>query len=634
MRTKLAVAAATVAATASLSFAVNGLATSRLPGGFLDAPAAAAQELVPFEDCEELREWYVEQALPDVGPYGFGHGYWPLPAFERDATLAGAAEGADLARASGPVGTTAEGDVESSGTGTNVQEVGVDEPDRAKTDGGLVVHLRENLLVVTDVSGDEAKELGTLRLPRRLGSSELLLSGETVLVLGTPEHPWGGRIPIDPIALDRSVASSELLDRSFVSMPQPLVQDSRLLEVSLADPENPRVESDQTFGGSLVSARQYDDTVRLVLRTGHPTLDFVFPNRDRTPRQAREENRQIVRDSTIEDWLPTVRRGDSDAEPLLECADVRHPRTGAGFGTLTVLTLPAADPTALHGTAVTAGGETVYSSTDRLYLATWGPKNTTKVHAFALESSTTSYVASGKVDGAVSDRWSMDEHEGVLRVAVAHGRDWSPTDNGITVLREDGKALRVVGSVRDLGPKEEIKSVRWFDDLAIVVTFRQTDPLYTVDLSDPRRPRTLGKLKIPGFSEYLHPIGDDRLVGLGQDATMRGMTRGGQASLFDIADLSAPARLDTLDLGRHAQPAASYEPRAFTWLAERGSALVGVDDGWNGRARLVEIRVADDGSLSEGRRWPLPRWGGAHARTLPLPGDRVALVTSDVTLLR
>ena len=620
MGTKLAFAAAAVAATASLSFVVNGVATTRLPGSLLDTPAAAADQLIGFKDCEELLEWYVDQAVSDVGPYGFETPY-PVDGMELGPGGLGVAPDTAV-RSHADADAT---DAQSSDTGTNVQEAGVDEPDRAKTDGRLVVHLRRNLLVVTDVSGERAEEVGTLRLPHRLGSAELLLSGKTVLVIGTLHHGyWGG-----PRALDGTVSRS----MSPLWPPMRGETNSRLLEVSLTDPSEPRIESDQTFGGTLVSSRQYDGTVRLVLHTGHPTLDFVFPGRDRTLREAREENKRIVRESEIGDWLPKVRLGGGDRTPLVECSDVRHPRTGAGFDTLTVLTLPADDPTSMDSTAVTGGGETVYSSTDRLYLATRSQRNTTDVHAFALDGTTTSYVASGRLDGIVKDRWSMDEHEGALRVAVAHGQGWSPTDNGVTVLKEDGDALEVVGSVRDLGPKEEIKSVRWFDDLAIVVTFRQTDPLYTVDLSDPRRPRALGELKIPGFSTYLHPIGEKRLLGLGQDATMRGVTRGGQASLFDISDLSAPERSDTLGLGRRSEPATSYDPRAFTWLPDRSSALVGVNDGWSGRSSLVEIDVSEDGSLTEGDRWPLPRWRAGEGRALALPGGSVAIVADEVRLV-
>jgi hypothetical protein len=628
MRTKLALTGGALALTTSLTAVVTGLAGAPQAGPFGPSPAAA-DELVPFGDCAELLSWYVEEALPHVGPWGFGYG-WPMPVAEDMADSAGAGDaavpsaGAEPGRVTGVSPDTA---VESSAGGTNVQEVGVDEPDRAKTDGSLVVHVRGRTLVVTDVTDGTPEEVGTLTLPRDLGTPELLLSGDRVLVLGTPS-PWGHPLPVDM-----------MVDRV---LPVPAATDSsRLLEVSLADPAAPRVESDRTFGGSLVSARSYTEggsaTVRLVLQTGLPTLDFVEPNRDRTEKEATRLNRQIVRDSTIDDWLPSVREGDGERTPLVECDQVRHPRTDSGFGTLTVVTLPADDASALSSTAVTAGGDTVYSSTDRLYLATSSGAGSTDVHAFALDGATTSYAASGTVRGSVRDRWSMDEHEGVLRVAVAHGDGWSPTDNGITTLREQGRDLVPVGSVRDLGPDEQIKSVRWFDDLAVVVTFRETDPLYTVDLSDPARPRALGELKIPGYSAYLHPVGGDRLLGIGLDATLRGRTRGGQASLFDVADLASPERLDTLGLGRRSWPAAGQDPRAFTWLpgatAGAGIALTTVSDDWTGRATLVEVTVGPDGSLVEGRRWRLALWGAELARALPLDAGRVAVVDRAVEVV-
>lgn len=616
MRSTIALGAAFVAATASVTLVVNGLATSQLPGRLFDTPRAAAQGLVPFDDCEELRQWYVEEALPHVGPWGFDGGWlyggdWG-PGVVTDT----------LSAAGAPTRDVTELSVESSETGTNVQEAGVDEPDRAKTAGSLVVHLRGNRLVVTDAGGGEPRELSTLRLPRGLVSPELLVSGDTVLVLGTTTPFWGGPVPLGGIIED-----------DVIRPVAPMTEDSRLLEVSLADPTDPRVESDQTLGGRIVSARQYDGTVRLVLRTGYPTLDFVQPDRERSEREAERANRQIVRDSDISDWLPTARLGDGDWEPLVDCADVRHPRTGAGFGTVSLLTFDAEDPTERDATAVTAEGETVYSSADRLYLATWAGETATQVHAFSLDGTTTSYVASGKVDGTLKDRWSMDEHAGVLRLAVAHGPGWSPTENGITTLREEGDRLVVVGSVRGLGPEEEIKSVRWFDDLAVVVTFQQTDPLYTVDLSDPARPRTLGQLKIPGFSEYLHPIGDGLLLGVGQDASRTGQTRGAQASLFDLGDLTTPRRLATLGLGKDTQAAAGYDPRAFTWLADKGVALTSVSHAWSGRSSLVELRVGDDGTLTEVDRWRLPGWDGGQARALPLPDGSVAVVTGIVQLV-
>ena len=140
------------------------------------------------------------------------------------------------------------------------------------------------------------------------------------------------------------------------------------------------------------------------------------------------------------------------------------------------------------------------------------------MHAFALDGDRTSYVDSARVAGTVKDRWSFDEHDGRLRVATSLGDPWSPSGTDVVVLAERSGKLVETGRVAGLGRGEQVKAVRWFDDAAVVVTFRQTDPLHTVDLSDPDRPRLVGTLHVPGFSSYLHPVGGGLLVGVGRDA--------------------------------------------------------------------------------------------------------------------
>jgi hypothetical protein len=141
------------------------------------------------------------------------------------------------------------------------------------------------------------------------------------------------------------------------------------------------------------------------------------------------------------------------------------------------------------------------------------------------------------------------------------------------------------------------------EDTAYVVTFRQTDPLYTLDLSDPRRPEVLGELKIPGYSAYLHPVGEGMVLGVGQDATDDGQVRGTQVSVFDVSDLSDPVRLDTYTLGEGTNSQAEYDHHAFLYW--NGLAVVPVQQWWwdgskdSGFMGAVGLSVAADGELTE-----------------------------------
>jgi hypothetical protein len=142
------------------------------------------------------------------------------------------------------------------------------------------------------------------------------------------------------------------------------------------------------------------------------------------------------------------------------------------------------------------------------------------------------------------------------------------SESYVTVLEDQNGAMIEIGRVSNLGKGERIYAVRFLGDLATVVTFRQTDPLYTIDLSDPRSPTVLGELKILGYSAYLHPVTDTLLLGIGQDARDDGRTLGTQVSLFDISDLTDPIRIDQWHLaGGHSE--IEYNARAFLhWPSE------------------------------------------------------------------
>jgi hypothetical protein len=153
-------------------------------------------------------------------------------------------------------------------------------------------------------------------------------------------------------------------------------------------------------------------------------------------------------------------------------------------------------------------------------------------------------------------------------------RQWlPPTEGRLTVLEPaaDG-TLTEIGSIEDLGVGEEVQSVRFLGDMAYVVTFRRTDPLYAIDLSDPANPTALGELKITGFSEYLHPIGDGLLLGIGREATEDGMDIGFKASLFDVSDPTDPTEVDKWVVP-DAWSEVGNDPHAFTWDPVAGNAI-------------------------------------------------------------
>lgn len=592
--------------------------------------------LVASADCDELLTWYLERHLPDVGPYG-----WDGPVtFYRSLDDSGTAgitqlDGRKALAPSEPGRTSSE-------TGTNTQEVGVDEPDTAKTDGRLVVQAVGGRLVVTDVSSSFPRRLSEVSLPAYLGRPELLLVGDRALVVA---EPFTG---LDP----------DLVSRRWTT-PVP-AGTSRLVEVDLSDPAVPQVAETREYDGSIESVRQYGDVVRVVVEKPRPELAWVLPGGAVSEDEARARNQALVRATTIEDWLPSARDLEGRSSYTLDCADVHRPATEAGDGTVAVFT-ERVGSSGLTSVGVAAGAEVVYSSAERLLVATsssrfdeWRvgnasrvlPRETrTQVHAFALDGEETAYLASGSVPGSVRDRWSFDEQDGDLRVAFARpGIHGGAADNAVVVLDEQ---LRPRGSVTGLGIDEDIQSVRWFDDFAVVVTFRQVDPLYTISFEVPDRPRLLGELKIPGFSAYLHPLGGGRLLGLGQDATLRGEQLGAQAAIFDIGTLTDPREVARHRFAAGTELLAGFDPRAFTWVPSStgGAAYTLLRRGWwagpafedarpvpplyDGRLVPLALSVSGDRITAT----PLEHTVDERTRFLPLGDGRVVLAGPDVQIL-
>jgi uncharacterized secreted protein with C-terminal beta-propeller domain len=259
---------------------------------------------------------------------------------------------------------------------------------------------------------------------------------------------------------------------------------------------------------------------------------------------------------------------------------------------------------------VMAGAQVVYGSAGSLYVAsrrfvraielgTGEPDNvSTEIHRFDIrDPDHTVYKASGRVPGFVLNSYALSEFDGDLRVATTVQAPWDTqgeSSSTLTVLRQDGTALKPVGAVGGLGKGQRIYAVRYLGDKAFVVTFRQVDPLYALDLSDPTAPKVRGALELPGYSAYLHPITNDLLLGVGREGA------GVKASLFDVSDLAAPRQLSSLALGEGATTA-EFEPHAFLyWPPAKLAVLPLMTFGAKSFDGVVGVRVGD--ALSEAGR--------------------------------
>jgi hypothetical protein len=524
---------------------------------------------------------------------------------------------------------------------TNTQEVGVDEPDIVETDGTHLYVGTNGALTVLDVSGATPREVGRLAIPDA-GDLPMMRVGDRLVVF-TPR--WSERpLPGQPVPLE-DAAGDVAADSIAPGMPYwGGTEVARVTLVDVADPTRPRVVETLDVDGRLVSARAVDGVARLALSSPPVALAFPPPTEGglRGEQDAIERNNDVVRATTIEDWLPwsvrTTPSGSSTEGTLLDCTRVHAPAEFSGFGTLSVVALDVSDgDLVVDGAAgVLASGETMYASTDTVTVATtdWVDPESfssesamreaatefrTDLHTFETPGVAIRYRASGSVPGTVLNQFSISEHEGVLRVATTEGAPWWGGDetsrSTVTTLQARGGDLVPLGEVTDLGKGERIYAVRFLGDVGYVVTFRQVDPLYTVDLSDPSAPRVVGELKIPGYSSYLHPLPDGRLLGVGQEADERtGRTEGTKLSLFDVSDLARPTELDNAKL-EGANSEAEWDHHAF--LYADGLAVLPVERyAWDERTGVESWSVGAMAFRVEGDRIASRTWlPGAEAST-------------------
>jgi hypothetical protein len=584
---------ATIAA-ACLGLAVPALTActgpQHLPLAKPTAPAtpkvapAGPYQLVAFDSCGELLGGLRAAAKATVGPWGFGI----------DGRFASAMDGSmrDLASAKAPLPEGA-----ASHSGTNNHEAGVEEPDQVKTDGKRIVTVSGGFLRVTDpatrrVTGklDLAEAADKDHELARWTPASLLLAGDRALVITSGLEV--GATPTDAKSLKPSWGSV------------------RVLLVDLAG--TPRLLSTYRMDGAVLDARQVGATARVVIRA-QPRITFPY-QQSGTDKQRTAANRKIIDRTPVEDWLPRyeVTTGTSTEKGHVECDEVRRPTAYSAQQTLTVASFDLAADSLGRGDPVTlvADGQTVYGTATSLYVASderwralpWAldkaPKQVkTEVYQFDTAGDVPVFSGGGAVPGYLLSQYAMSEFDGVLRLATTTGEPWNSqgrAESGVYALRLADGQLNQIGHVGGLGKGERIYGVRFAGPIGYVVTFRQTDPLYTVDLSDPTHPSIKGELKVDGYSAYLHPLDNGRLLGVGQDVR-DGRTRGTQVAVFDVTDLAAPRRVDRLTVpGSYSD--AEYDPHAFLYWPADGTVVLplyswALDDG-ELHASAAVLRVA------------------------------------------
>lgn len=530
------------------------------PPGAVVGPRPHDMALVAYTDCSAMLAGLRDHTAAHVTEYGLfaGGGNYST---EKGIAVDDTAPGMPLASGSSestPAHST-----------TNDQEIGADEPDLVKSDGDRIVTVSGGVLRVVDAA--TRKVTGTLDLTMYAGSeaAQLLVSGNRALVVLGTSGPGYPRIAVDGGGYNGGYPPAN-------SGTGYLLVDLGT-QLSVIGTLHPK--------GGYVDARLVGGTVRLVVQSS-PVLSFPTPTGTTSPRRRIAESRNVVRNAPLSAWLPTydVTSGGVTTKHSVPCGEVRHPASYTGESMLTVYSIDlAAGFDDVAPVSLAADGATVYATPASLYVAsapaaTRHGNATTQVHRYDITGpGRPTYLGSGAVPGRLLSSYSLSDYHGHLRVVTTTGDQTGTASSAVYVL--DADTLKTTGHVGGLGPREQVYAVRFLGALAYVVTYRSVDPLYVLDLSDPAKPRRAGELEMTGYSGYLHPTGNGRLLGVGNAVGADNEPSAIQISLFDVGRPSHPQRIDRV-VRPHTPGAATPDPHAFLYWAAGRTAVVPIQT-WN-----------------------------------------------------
>lgn len=511
---------------------------------------------------------------------------------------------ADFSPAAEPALSVAADSAGSSVSQTNIQEAGVDEADRIKTDG-------EQLYTLENCNADQNKQCLTAYTIQDNPANNAELS----------------QLDIDADAFQSaSLYLSSIKDKkhlivlnggtnfnAFSLWYSPYQWQNNKINIKLVDisqPDNMQAKLRIRMDTGLISSRLVGGVLYLVTRK-NPYFKFPQPEPAGSSQPSPGFSPTVPENQDINNLLPVISFDDKEAEPVISATDCLIPRQNSFKNVdntvITVTAIPLDNPEQHYSTCIAGNIDTFYMSTQSIYLTSsrypisisgssilYDPGNNemeTEIHKFTLGKGKLDYRGSGIVEGHLG--WDFDkqpfrmgEHDNVLKVATSKGNSWDGTStSSVSVLREavNSQNLETISTLDNLGkPGERIYAARFIGARGYLVTFQKVDPLYVLDFTQPEQPKVLGELEINGFSEYLHPIGENYLLGIGKDAIPEegkdfSWYQGVKLSLFDVSDGDNLREVDSLVLGkRGTHSAVLNDHHALAWLATGDSATLAI----------------------------------------------------------
>lgn len=461
-------------------------------------------------------------------------------------------------------GAKAEGGSDVSGTNNQVE--GVDEADTVKLNEDYLFTVSNQSVVIFDIQNPEnMKEAGRIKFSADRYPQQLFLTEDYLIILNQSHE------------VQNSPKMAGSADEMW--MPQDGVAIASIY--SLDDPTNPQLVREVGAEGYLSNARMTDNTIYFITNL-YSRMWAYQENED-------IELRPYQYDSEESEDLKVV-----DYEDITILPDTLE----GGYTIISALKLDDLESQQLTTEGYLGSSEQFYMSTNSLYLTStvydssesgddnnrimiWNPgKRDTDVFKFSLDGTAITYKGSHRLEGHLLNQFSMDEYKDHFRVVTTEGDAWDesqPSENHLFILDAE---MNRVGEIKGLAKEERIYSARFMGDKAYMVTFKETDPLFVFDVADPKNPKVLGELKIPGFSNYLQPVGENHLLGIGYDTkmiTFPGMkepslvTAGMKLSLFDVTDFTQPKEQDVEIIGgQGTYSPVQYDHKALMIHQEKG----------------------------------------------------------------